>query len=87
MRKVLSVILAAALLLSIVPFASAEEPVKLVWWLGCSSEAPIDWAEVETALNSYSSEKIGVTCEYKFMTSDQISRAMETGEYFDICFT
>ncbi|MBR3107820.1 MAG: ABC transporter substrate-binding protein [Clostridia bacterium] len=87
MKKILALILAAVMMLSMCSFAAAEEPVKLVWWMGCTSEAPIDWPEVEEALNAYSAEKIGVTCEFKYMTSDQISRAMETGEYFDICFT
>lgn len=87
MKKILSLVLALVMVLSLSSLAVADEPVKLVWWMGCSAEAPIDWAEVEAALNAYSAEKIGVTCEFKYMTADQISRAMETGEYFDICFT
>ena len=87
MKKVLALILAAVMMLSLCSFAAAEEPVKLVWFMYTASEAPIDWPEVEEVLNAYSAEKIGVTCEFKYMTADQISRAMETGEYFDICFT
>ncbi len=89
MKKTLSLLLALALLLSMCSFAGAEakEPVHLVWWMGCTTEAPVDWAEVEAVLNDYSAEKIGVTCEFKYMTSDQIARATQTGEYFDIAFT
>ena len=64
-----------------------QEPVHLVWWMLTSSEAPVDWPEVEEALNAYSAEKIGVTCEYKYMDSTQIALATQTGEYFDIAFT
>lgn len=87
MKKILALALALMMALSLAPMALADEPVHLVWWMGCSAEAPIDWPEVEAVLNEYSAEKIGVTCEFKYMTADQISRAMETGEYFDICFT
>ncbi|MBQ8095246.1 MAG: ABC transporter substrate-binding protein [Clostridia bacterium] len=86
MKKFLLLALALVMLLSCTA-AFADEPVHLVWWMGCTSDAPIDWAEVEDALNAYSAEKIGVTCEFKYMTSDQISRATDTGEYFDIAFT
>lgn len=89
MKKFLSLALALLLALSLCTFAVAEssEPVHLIWWLGCTSEAPIDWPEVEAALNEYSAEKIGVTCEFKYMTSDQIARATSVGEPFDIAFT
>ncbi len=66
MKKVLALILAAVMMLSL--------------W-------PLDWPEVEEALNAYSAEKIGVTCEYKYMNETQIALATQTGEYFDIAFT
>ena len=87
MKKLLSLVLALAMALTICSFAAAEEPVHVVWWMGCTTEAPTDWAEVEEVLNAYSAEKIGVTCEFKYMTEEQIARATETGEYFDIAFT
>ena len=39
------------------------------------------------ALNKYSKEKIGVTCEYKFYDAGQVALAMSSGEPFDLCFT
>ena len=66
---------------------AAEKPVHLVWWIMTASEAPVDWPEVEAALNAYSAEKIGVICEYKFYDSNQLALVSQTGEYFDIAFT
>ncbi len=87
MKKVLALILAAVMMLSLCSFAAAEEPVKLVWFMYTASEMPIDWPEVEEVLNAYSAEKIGVTCEYKYMDESQVAIATQTGEYFDIAFT
>ena len=87
--KKLCLILALALLLAAVPGASlaAEKPVHLVWWIMTSSEAPVDWPEVEEKLNAYSAEKIGVTCDFRYYDSNQIALVSQTGEYFDIAFT
>ncbi|MBR3016106.1 MAG: ABC transporter substrate-binding protein [Clostridia bacterium] len=87
MKKILALILAAVMMLSMCSFAAAEEPVKLVWFMYTASEMPIDWPEVEEALNAYSAEKIGVVCEYKYMDESQVAIATQTGEYFDIAFT
>ena len=88
MKKILALALALVMMLSLCSFASAEaEPVKLVWFAYTDSVAPIDWAEVEEALNAYSAEKIGFTCEFLWMYADQVARATQTGEYFDIAFT
>ena len=86
--KKLCVLLALILALGACgPALAAEKPVHLVWWIITSSEAPVDWPEVEEALNAYSAEKIGVTCEFKFYDSSQLALASQTGEYFDIAFT
>lgn len=87
MKKILALILAAVMMLSLCSIAAAEEPVKLVWFIYTDREAPLDWAEVEEALNAYSAEKIGVTCEFKYMNESQVAIATQTGEYFDIAFT
>ncbi len=86
MKKLLAILLAAVMLLAM-GVASAEEPVKLTWWLFTTGDAPIDWPEVEAKLNEISLREIGVTCEYKWMTSDQINLATQSGEYFDLAFT
>ncbi|MBQ9210778.1 MAG: ABC transporter substrate-binding protein [Clostridia bacterium] len=87
MKKILSLVLALAMVLSVCSFAAAEEPVHLVWFMYTASETPIDWPEVEEALNAYSAEKIGVTVEYRYMDENQVALAMNSGEYFDIAFT
>jgi putative aldouronate transport system substrate-binding protein len=87
MKKILSLVLALAMVLSVCSFAAAEEPVHLVWFMYTASETPIDWPEVEEALNAYSAEKIGVTCEFRYMDENQVALAMNSGEYFDIAFT
>ena len=66
--------------------SSKKEPVHLIWWMMTSSEAPVDWQEVEDALNAYSAEKIGVTCDFRYYDSNQIALVSQTGEYFDIAF-
>ena len=88
MKKILSLFLTLVMVLSVCSFATAEakEPVHLVWFMYTASETPIDWPEVEEVLNKYSAEKIGVTCEYKYMDETQIALATQTGEYFDIAF-
>jgi ABC-type glycerol-3-phosphate transport system substrate-binding protein len=80
MKKILALILAAVMMLSLCSIAAAEEPVKLVWFVYTDSEAPLDWAEVEEVLNAYSAEKIGVTCEFKYMNESQVAIATQTGE-------
>ena len=88
MKRLFALVLAVMMLLSVCSVASAEtEPVKLVWFMYTASEAPIDWPEVEALLNEYSAEKIGVTCEYIYMDDNQVARATQAGEYFDIAFT
>lgn len=81
-------LLGAALGLTSAPFAAAaDEAVNLTWWLYSPGGEPEDWPEVQDALNKYSKEKIGVTCEYKFYDAGQVALAMSSGEPFDLCFT
>ncbi|MBQ4265534.1 MAG: ABC transporter substrate-binding protein [Clostridia bacterium] len=86
MKKLLAIVLALVMLMAM-GVASAEEPVKLTWWLFTTGDAPVDWPEVEAKLNEISREKIGVEIEYKWMTADQINLATQSGEYFDLAFT
>ena len=85
--KKICLMLALVLALTSQACFAAEKPVHLIWWIMTSGEAPVDWPEVEAALNAYSAEKIGVTCEYRFYDSNQLALVSQTGEYFDIAFT
>ena len=87
MKKIVTLLVAVAMLMTFTSFAAAEEPVKLVWWLFCSSEAPLDWPEVEAKLNEISKREIGVECEFRYLNASQVPLAMTAGEYFDITFT
>ncbi len=86
MKKLLAIVLALVMLMAM-GIASAEEPVKLTWWVFTASDAPIDWPEVEAKLNEISVREIGVEIEYKYMNADQINLATQSGEYFDLAFT
>lgn len=87
MKKWISLLVTLLMLLSLSAFASAEEPVELIWWMGCAAEAPIDQAIVEAELNKMSQEALGITIKCTYMTNEQIGLAMSSGEYFDMCFT
>ncbi len=76
MKKLVALLLTLVLALSMTSFAFAEEPVHLVWWVFTSGDAPIDWPEVEEKLNEISAKEIGVTCEFKYMTDQQINMAI-----------
>lgn len=86
MKKLVSLILALAMLLSVGMVAQAEEPIKIVWWV-YGSDAPIDTQLVVDAANAYSAEKIGVVVELLFKDEDGFNRDMQVGEYYDMTFT
>ena len=86
MKKLLALVLALVLLMAM-GIASAEEPVKLTWWLFTSGDGPVDWQEVEDKLNEISIKEIGVEIDYEYKNFDQINLAMQSGEYFDLAFT
>lgn len=87
MKRLVALLLTVMMLVAAAPIAMAEEPVNLVWWLFTTSDAPVDWPEVEEKLNEISKREIGVTCTFKYMTAEQINLANQSGEYFDIAFT
>jgi len=87
MKKMVSLFLALLMALTMASFASASEPVELIWWMGTDSMAPVDQAMVEAELNKMSAEALGITIKCTYMTNDQVKLAMSSGEYFDICFT
>ncbi len=89
MKRVLCLLLAVLILglLTACTPQARDGSTHLIWWVMTSGEAPVDWPEVEQALNAYSAEKTGVTCEFRFYDSNQIALVSQTGEYFDIAFT
>ena len=87
MKKLVSLILALIMVLSMgLCTAQAEEPIKIVWWV-YGSDAPIDTQMVVDAANAYSAEKIGVTVELLFKDEAGFDRDMQVGEYYDMTFT
>ena len=86
MKKLLALVLALVLLMAM-GIASAEEPVKLTWWLFTSGDGPVDWQEVEDKLNEISIKEIGVEIDYEYKNFEQINMSMQSGEYFDLAFT
>ena len=87
MKKLVSLILALIMVLSMgLCTAQAEEPIKIVWWV-YGSDAPIDIQMVVDAANAYSAEKIGVTVELLFKDEAGFDRDMQVGEYYDMTFT
>ena len=75
MKKLVSLVLALALVLSMAAFSASAEGdiVKLTWAQGSGSTAPIDNAIVLEALNEISREKLGVECDIQYFTNDSYS--------------
>ena len=67
--------------------ASDKDPVKLKWVLYSVPSKLGYWPEVEVALNKYSAEKIGVTCEFVYLDKDELSETILDGHEYDIAFT
>lgn len=90
MRKLLSLVLALAMTLSLAAFAHAEggsEPVKLTWAMGTGDVAPVDNAMVLDELNKMSRDKIGVEMDIQYFTNEQLQTSILAGEVYDIYFT
>ena len=87
MKKLVSLILTLAMVLSMgLCTAQADEPTKIIWWV-YGSEAPIDTQIVVDAANAYSAEKIGVVVELLFLDEEGFNREMNADVYFDMTFT
>ena len=87
MKKILALVLALTMALSLIGTASAAEPQKIIWWVYAAGDAPIDTAMVVEAANKYSAEKIGVEVELIFKNEEQFTLSMQTGEDYDMTFT
>lgn len=66
---------------------SSKDTVKLVWCLYSDPAKLKDWPEVEKKLNEYSAEKIGVTCEFRYLDKDVMANSILDGHEFDIAYT
>ena len=86
MKKLLTLVLALALVFAIACTAAAETQ-KIIWWVYAAGDAPIDTAMVVEAANAYSAEKIGVEVELIFKNEEQFGLGMQTGEPYDMTFT
>ncbi|MBO4914118.1 MAG: ABC transporter substrate-binding protein [Oscillospiraceae bacterium] len=67
--------------------ANSKDAVHLVWVLYSTPSTLQDWPEVEAALNAYSAEKIGVTCEFRYLDRDELADTILDGHEYDIAFT
>lgn len=89
MKKLVSVMLALVMVLSMmtfVSFASAEEYMKLTWVQG-NSPAPIDNDMVLEELNKITRERLGCEIEIVYMSSDEVGTSIKAGEVYDMYFT
>lgn len=86
MRKILSLVMALAMLLGMCSFATAEEPVVLTWYVR-ENPAPSNQM-VWDAINEYMVEKINVKIDFKFIDSAEYGQKMQpmlmAGQKMDI---
>lgn len=88
MKKLVTLVLALALVLGCLNIASAETDVtKITWAMGCGSTAPNDNAMVLEEINKILRERIGVELDMQYFTNDQLQLAINAGELYDIYFT
>ena len=74
MRKILSLVMAIAMLLCMTPFAVAEEVVELDWYV---LEGPAPGNQmVWDAINEYMIEKIGVKINFHYILADEYNSKM-----------
>ncbi len=89
MKKLISLVLALAMVLSVMSFttaAVADDVVKLTWVQG-TSPAPKDNDKVLAYLNNILRERIGVEVEILYMSSDEVGTSINSGEVYDMYFT
>lgn len=67
--------------------AGDGDAVHLVWVMYAEQNAIQGWPEVEAALNAYSAEKIGVTCEFRYLDWQVGTDNLLDPNDYDIAFT
>ena len=67
---------------------AADEPIELTWWTyTADGTMPDDAKEVLQRANEISAEKIGVTVNMIYKTTEQFDLDLQTGEYYDMAFS
>lgn len=89
MKKLVSMLLALVMVLSMmtfVSFASAEDYVKLTWVQGTSPAPKANDAVLEE-LNKIVRERIGAEINILYMDNDEVNTSIKSGEVYDMYFT
>ncbi len=87
MKKLFTLVLALALVLTCASFAGAEGGVtKITWAQGTGSNAPVDNAMVLEELNKILAPE-GIELDIQYFTDDQLQLSINSGSTFDIYFT
>ena len=91
MRKLLSMILALAMVLALVPAAMADDAYTLdIYWVGNGDNEAVR-AGVEAAVNEYIEPLIGANVSYHIIGwgdwNDKAINALQSGEKMDLIFT
>ena len=91
MRKLLSMILALAMVLALVPAAMADDAYTLdIYWVGNGDNEAVR-AGVEEAVNAYVEPLIGAKVSYHIIGwgdwNDKAINALQSGEKMDLIFT
>ena len=90
MKKLIAMILASMMTLltacQSLPVTSSA-PTNLIWWVYSAGDIPKDMQKVLDKANAISAEKIGVTVDMRFLTSEQFDLDMTAGEYYDMTFS
>ena len=65
-----------------------SEPIELIWWTySPDGTVPADHKAVLEKANAISKEKIGVTVNIVYKSTEQFELDLNTGEYYDMIFT
>ena len=91
MRKLVSLFLALAMVLALVPTAMADDPYTLdIYWVGNGDNEAVR-AGVEAAVNEYVEPLIGAKVSYHIIGwgdwNDKAINALQSGEKMDLIFT
>ena len=91
MRKLVSLLLAAVMVLSLASVAMAEDPYTLdIYWVGNGDNEAVR-AGVEAAVNAYIEPLIGAKVSYHIVGwgdwNDKAINALQSGEKMDLIFT